>query len=392
MTDTSAQRHWIDRLITHDTTSHLSNLSLISDVEGWLSSHNIPHWRAPDDDQTKTNLYALIGPNEAGGVVLSGHTDVVPVAGQAWDSDPFKVVERDQKLFGRGTSDMKSFLAIALSLVPEMVAAPLKKPIILALSYDEEVGCIGAPRMIERIVRDLPTPQAVIVGEPTMMKVIDGHKGIASFRTTVTGFTTHSSQTDRGVSAVEGAARLIAWISDKRADYKSKSMADKIPGSAPSGFDPDYSTMTVNVVRGGTQLNIMAGEASFEWDMRLIPDDDQHAILSSFHEFSASLEQQMRTVADQCRIVTEQMTNAPALAPRPDNPAADLAKALTGHNNTEVVSYAAEAGQFQQAGLSTVICGPGSIDQAHQANEFIALNQVAAGTQFQQKLIQRLSH
>ena len=236
--------------------------------------------------------------------------------------------------------------------------------------------------MIEKIAADIPAPEAVIVGEPTNMKVIDGHKGIASFRVTVTGFTTHSSQTDRGVSAVEIAAQLIAKITEFRERRERDVVAD-------NPFDPPYSTMTVNVVHGGTQLNIMAAEAWFEWDLRTVPGDAPADILAEFTAFARGIEKKMQTRSEECKIEIEQMTNAPFLAPQTDNPAADLAKALTGHNSTDVVAYAAEAGQFQEGGFSTVICGPGSIDQAHQANEFITLAQISAGTAFMRALIKR---
>ncbi|MGE0409602.1 MAG: M20/M25/M40 family metallo-hydrolase, partial [Amphiplicatus sp.] len=216
MIDLSEQRAWIERLIAQDTTSSKSNLALIDDVDAYLKAAGAETHRVYNEDRQKANLYAIIGPKVEGGVVLSGHTDVVPVAGQAWESDPFAVIEKNGRLYGRGTSDMKSFIAVALSLVPEMTRADLKRPVILALSYDEEIGLLGAPHMIAEMREKLPAPSAVIVGEPTMMKVIDGHKGIASFRVAVTGFTTHSSQTDRGVSAVEAAARLFTKIIDMR--------------------------------------------------------------------------------------------------------------------------------------------------------------------------------
>ena len=217
MTDISRQLEWISRLVAFDTTSSKSTFALIEDVEAWLTGLGVETFRVENDDATKTNLYAVIGPRVEGGVILSGHTDVVPVAGQDWSSDPWTVVEREGKLYGRGVADMKSFSAIGLSLVPDMLKAGLKRPVIFALSYDEEIGCLGAPRMIAEIAGKVPAPSAVIVGEPTNMKVIDGHKGIASFRVKVTGYTTHSSQTDRGVSAVEAAAKLITKISDMRA-------------------------------------------------------------------------------------------------------------------------------------------------------------------------------
>ncbi len=382
--DIGPQIEWLARLIAYDTVSSKSNLALIDDVENYLKSFGATTRRIYNDAGDKANLYAVIGPSNAGGVVLSGHTDVVPVDGQDWATDPFKLTERDGLLYGRGTCDMKAFSAVALSLVPEMVASKLRRPIILALSYDEEIGLLGAPRMIEAIAREAPKPEAVIVGEPTMMKVVDGHKGIASFRTTVTGHTTHSSQTDRGVSAVEAAARLIVRIADMRAERASAA-------ERTSPFDPPYSTMTVNVARGGSQVNIMAGECRFDWDCRVIPGETAGAIRAAFDAFAATVEQEMQAKSADCRIRTEQLSSAPALAPSEKNPAADLAKALTGQNATHTVAYAAEAGQFQEGGFSTVICGPGSIDQAHQANEFISRGQIAESARFMRKLIARLA-
>ncbi len=384
MTDPTNQIDWLARLVAFDTTSSRSNLALIDDVEAYLKDHGAETHRVWNADRTKANLYAVVGPKVEGGVVLSGHTDVVPITGQAWSTDPWKLTEKNGNLYGRGTSDMKAFSAIALSLLPEMKNAGLKRPVIFALSYDEEIGLLGAPHMIAEIRDRLPAPAAVIVGEPTLMKVIDGHKGIASFRTTVTGFTTHSSQTDRGVSAVEAAAALIAKISAMR--EARAGLADP-----HSPFSPPYTTMTVNVVRGGTQLNIMAGECAFDWDCRVIPGDSAAAVRAEIDAFAREIEAQMRRRAPTCRVETVQMSNAPPLAPSPDNPAADLAKSITGLNSTDVVSYCAEAGQFQEAGFSTVICGPGSIDQAHQPDEFIAVSQIAEGTAFIRKLINRLA-
>jgi acetylornithine deacetylase len=384
MTDISAQIAWLARLVAHDTTSSKSNLALIDDVEGYLRALGVETHRVCSADGAKANLYAIIGPRVEGGVILSGHTDVVPVAGQDWATDPFALTEKDGLLFGRGTSDMKAFSAVGLSLAPEMIAAGLKRPIIFALSYDEEVGCLGAPHMIAEIADKLPRPAAVIVGEPTLMKVMDGHKGIASFRVTVTGFTTHSSQVDRGVSAVEAAARLINKVVSMRD-------ARRAQPSPNSPFDPPFTTMTVNVVNGGTQLNIMAGSCVFDWDCRVVPGERAADALADFASFASTVEEEMRAVAPSCRIEIVQMTNAPALAPRADNPAADLAKSVTGLNSTDVVAYATEAGQFQEAGFSTVICGPGSIDQAHQPNEFISIAQVAEATTFMRKLIARLA-
>lgn len=384
MTDISHQIDWLSRLVAHDTTSSKSNLNLIEDVETYLQDLGVATHRVENEDGTKSNLYAVVGPMVEGGVVLSGHTDVVPVTGQDWDTDPFTLSEREGRLYGRGTCDMKAFSAIGLSLVPEMLEADLKRPLIFALSYDEEVGCLGAPDMIEEIKKNVPLPSAVIVGEPSMMKVIDGHKGINSFRTTVTGYTTHSSQSYRGVSAVMVAARLITFIED---------LAEELKQNAPTGndFDPPHTTMTVNVVAGGTQLNIMAGECTFDWDLRNIPGDDARDILEKVKAYAVTLEKAMKERHAGCSIQFDWMTKAPFLAPREVSPAADLVKQLTGHNHTEVVSYATEAGQFQGADLSAVICGPGSIDQAHQPNEYIDKSQIEACTSFMRKLMRHLA-
>ncbi len=384
MADIAHQIDWLRRLVAFDTTSSKSNLNLIDDVEAYLEGHGAQTHRVWNADRTKANLYAIVGPKIEGGVILSGHTDVVPVDGQDWSTDPWTLTERGGKLFGRGTCDMKSFSAIALSLLPEMKQANLKRPIIFALSYDEEIGLLGAPHMIAEIKDRLPAPSAVIVGEPTMMKVIDGHKGIATFKTTVTGFTTHSSQTDRGVSAVEAAAKLIAKISDMR-EARARAADPDCP------FTPPYSTMTVNVVKGGTQVNIMAGECAFTWDCRVIPGDSAAAILAEFAAYAREVEAAMRKKSSACSVATVRATDAPPLSPSQHNPAADLAKAITGLNSTDVVSFCAEAGQFQEAGFSTVICGPGSIDQAHQPDEYVSINQLAEGTAFIRKLIARLA-
>ncbi len=384
MTDISAQIDWLARLVAHDTTSSKSNLCLVEDVEDYLHGLGVATKRVANEDGSKTNLYAIVGPEIEDGVVLSGHTDVVPVLGQAWDTDPFVLTEKDGLLYGRGTCDMKAFSAIGLSLVPEMLAANLQRPLIFALSYDEEVGCLGAPDMIDEIARQVPAPSAVIVGEPTMMKVIDGHKGISSFRTQVTGYTTHSSQANRGVSAVMMAARIISFIEE---------LSRELEANAPAGsaFDPPHTTMTVNVVHGGTQLNIMAGDCSFDWDMRSVPGDDVDEIFGRVQSFVSTLEQEMKEKHEGCSVATTWMTRAPHLAPQSGNRAVELAHALTGQNHTEVVSYATEGGQFQGAGFHTVICGPGSIDQAHQPNEFISLAQMEAGTAFMRRLIARMA-
>lgn len=384
MSDLKPQIDWIARLVEHDTTSRNSNLCLIEDVESFLKGYGIRAHRVPNEDGRKANLYFSVGPDVEGGVVLSGHTDVVPVDDQPWDTDPWTVVEKDGKLYGRGTADMKSFLAIGLSLIPEMLKSNLKRPVHFALSYDEEIGLLGAPSMIQQMKDLLPKPAAVIVGEPSNMQVIDGHKGIAVFRTEITGHEAHSSQPHRGVSAVMAAARLMAKITE---------MAEQRRLAAPSNspFEPPCTTISIGLVHGGTATNILARHCAFSWDVRAIPEDDISEIRAEFDREADIVLAEMQAIAPDCQIKTETIANGPPLLPQADNPAAELAHKLTGGNSRSSVSYAAEAGQFQQAGFSSVICGPGSIDQAHQPNEFIKISEIAACKRFLENLIQHLS-
>ncbi|MEM9750616.1 MAG: acetylornithine deacetylase [Pseudomonadota bacterium] len=385
MDQLSDTRAWIERLVAHDTTSRHSNLNLIEDVDSVLKAKGVATYRTTNAAGDKANLFALIGPEVPGGVVLSAHTDVVPVDGQDWSSDPWRVEERDGKLFGRGVADMKSFPAIALAHLDAMLEADLKRPIILALSYDEEVGCLGAPSMIAEIVETFPAPAAVIVGEPTSMQVVDGHKGIAAFRTDIRGHEAHSSQTGRGASAVMAAGRLIAVLAEMTRE--GEAAADP-----QSPFEPPHATMTANLIEGGSAVNIMAGACSFTWDMRAPPGADRAALLAQFEDAARAIEAEMRMISPDCAIETTRLADAPPLEPQTPNPAAELAERLTGANRRSVVAYAAEAGQFQAAGLATAICGPGSIDQAHAPDEFITLDQVAQGVRFMQRLIEELSN
>lgn len=376
-------RELLDQLVAFPTVSRDSNLPLIHCVQDHLQQHGIASTLVPNDDGDKSNLYATIGPNVAGGVVLSGHTDVVPIDGQPWSSDPFTVTEKDGLLYGRGTCDMKAFIATALALLPEM--NDLKYPIHLALSYDEEVGCTGAPRMIEQLQTQIPTPSAVIVGEPTEMQVVTAHKGIVASRTTITGHEAHSSQTHTGVSAVMTAARLVTYLDD---------MAQALQANTPSGngFEPAWTTVHVGTIAGGTAMNIIARHCDFVWDVRNIPHDDPQEVLDRFeHYCNEEMLPRMREIAPETSIQTEQFARTPAFRHEPESAAVKLAQALTHDASFSMVPFAAEAGLFQQAGFSTVICGPGSIDQAHKPDEFISLEQLDKGVAFMRKLIQHLS-
>ena len=373
----------ITKLVGFDTVSRNSNLQLIHYIRDYLESHGVHSHLVGNAEGTKANLFATVGPNVEGGIVLSGHTDVVPVDGQPWDTDPFVIAQKDGRLYGRGTCDMKAFSAVALSMVPDMLKKGLKRPIHFALSYDEEIGCFGAPSMIERLVTDIAKPSAVIVGEPTSMRPIVAHKGIAALRTTIIGHEAHSSQVQRGVSAVTTAARLITFIDDMMAENKAAADPD-------CRFEPPYTTLHVGVVHGGTAINIISRECSFVWDIRALPGDDWRKYLDRFQAYADTLLPAMQAVSPAAAITTEIMADAPPLQDL-GGPAQDLIFKLCGHAHGDVVPYAAEAGQFQEKGFSVVLCGPGSIDQAHQPNEYIDVSQVTACEKFLEDITDQLS-
>ncbi|MDP3852989.1 acetylornithine deacetylase [Phenylobacterium sp.] len=369
-------------LVAFDTTSRLSNLALIEWVEAYLDGHGVAHRRAPNHDGTKSNLLATVGPIVEGGVVLSGHTDVVPVDGQAWVTDPFVLTPKDDgRIYGRGTCDMKGFLALALAAVPDLAAADLKKPVHLAFSYDEEIGCLGAPDLIALIESELPRPALVVVGEPTDMVAVSGHKGISSFVVTVTGKEAHSSQTHLGVSANMEAVKLMAALSD---------LADRLEREADpaSAFVPKHTTLTIGLVHGGTAGNILARECSFQFDLRCPPGQDPLEVLEPFFGQVAATDAAMKARFPEAGAKISRRSGTPAMSVEKDGAAEAFARRLAGDNGpARVVPYAAEAGQFQQAGFSTVICGPGSIDQAHQANEFVERSQMERGAAFMARLV-----
>ncbi|MEZ5957120.1 MAG: acetylornithine deacetylase [Hyphomonadaceae bacterium] len=372
----------LTRLIAFDTTSRNSNLELIAWVEEFLRQRGIFSRRVANAEGTKANLYALIGPDVAGGVVLSGHTDVVPVDDQPWTSDPWVLSERGDKLYGRGTADMKSFIALALAHVDAAKAAALTRPIVLALSYDEEIGCLGAPSMIAELATQANRPSAVIVGEPTSMKVVSAHKGVRSFIVEVVGREAHSSLPDQGVSAVMEAVKLMSLVSD---------MGVEACAATHPHFDPPGPTMTIGRVEGGTAGNILARRCSFIWDCRCPEAAQGDAIEARFRAAAAELDATIKTRAPEGGVNITRRTNTPGLAIDRGSEAETLARALTGDNETRAVAYAAEAGLFQRAGIPAVICGPGSIEQAHQPDEWIERSQIEEGAVFMQRLIERLS-
>jgi acetylornithine deacetylase len=379
-----AIRH-LARLVAFDTTSRGSNLALIEYVEAELAGLGVASRRVANADSSKANLIATIGPEVEGGIVLSGHTDVVPVDGQAWTSDPFSLTRRGDRLYGRGTCDMKAFLALVLAAAPKLAAAPIARPVHLAFSYDEEVGCLGAPDLIAVIAARTPRPALVIVGEPTNMEAINAHKGIATFRVIVNGHEAHSSQTHLGVSANMAAIGLMSRL---------VALSERLEREADpaSPFRPKGASLTVGLINGGTAVNILARECVFAFDLRTPPGLNPREILADFFAEAVAVDAALKARFPDAGVRIETRSLTPALAPEPGGAAEAFARRLAGDNGpSRVAPYAAEAGQFQEAGYSTVICGPGSIDQAHQADEYVEVSQIERGAQFMERLIEAVS-
>ena len=376
----------MEKLISFPTVSRDTNIPLIDWVADYLDSHGIESHRYIDPEQPKHALFAHVGPWEEGALVLSGHTDVVPVDGQPWDSDPFTVVERDGKYYGRGTCDMKGFDALALWALVEGKYANIKRPLQVALSFDEEVGCAGAPPMIKAMQPVLPKGSAAIIGEPSSMQAVTGHKGGIGFNTHVIGFEVHSSLLHKGVNAIMAGAKLIEWANEMNSD----SMAAK-PTELAAMFDPPFTTVHVGMIEGGTAHNITAKDCKFAMDFRVVPGEDKDKWATAYLEKVREVEAQMQAVVPQTRIDIAPRFDVPALQPETAGEAETLVRQITGDNASHKVSYGTEAGQFQEAGYSAVICGPGSIDQAHQPNEYIEVSQFNAGHDFMKKLLDRLA-
>ena len=373
----------LETLVGFDTVSAKSNMALIDFVRDYLARYGVEATVLPNADGTKANLFATVGPSQPGGVCLSGHTDVVPVEGQPWTSNPFTLVRRDGRLYGRGTCDMKAFPAAALALLPEMLAEPLTRPIHFAFSYDEEVGCRGAPEMIAEIGHSLPKPSVVIVGEPTEMKVVSAHKGMWFFRTTVTGREAHSSQTHAGVSAVMTASRLVAKL-----DGMAKARA--AAADPECGFTPPYTSIHVGMIHGGSAPNIVSRHAEFVCDVRNLPEEFPEDVQRAFETWYAdTILPEMHAVDPTTGIETVTETAVQGLRLDRESEAESFVRAITGDNAVHYAAFGTEAGQFQQAGMAAVVCGPGAIAQAHQPDEFVTEEQVAACEDFLRKVIAR---
>ncbi|MGE0231866.1 MAG: acetylornithine deacetylase [Flavobacteriaceae bacterium] len=371
----------LERLVSFDTTSERSNLPLLDYVRGYLAEYGVSSTLIHDETGEKANLVATIGPAGRGGIALSGHTDCVPVTGQPWESDPFTLTRRGDRLYGRGTCDMKGFDAAVLAAVPAMVEAELRTPIHIILSHDEEIGCVGVRSAIARLGVDLPMPLAVIVGEPTNMRVVDAHKGIADFETTVIGLEAHSSVLDTGANAILAAIPLIHELLDIREEAKAI-------GDYTGRFDPPYSSIHIGKIQGGTASNIVPRECRFVWEVRAIPGFHARDVCDRLMGFAVrEILPGLHAISEETDISTVQLVSAPALAPDPGSLAERIALRAAGLNETQTVSYMTEAGLFQRAGAPAIVCGPGSIAQAHKPNEFVEIAQLEACGTFLGRII-----
>ncbi len=374
----------IRTLIGFPTVSRDSNLELIQFVRDYLQDLGAGCRLTYDDGRRKANLLATLGATGEGGVVLSGHTDVVPVEGQAWDTDPFKLQEKDGRLYGRGACDMKSFIAVALAFAPEFARRGLKMPVHFAFSYDEEVGCIGVGRLIADLARAGARPRSCIVGEPTMMRPVIAHKGKQGFRCTARGFACHSAYAPQGVNAVEAAAEAVAYLKRMARRHRDRGPYDR-------SFDIAHTTVHAGVIQGGTALNIVPHECTFDFEFRHLPGDDPAALLAEFkRHVTTRIEPEMRAVQAETGFTITPLSEIPSLDTGAETEIVGLAQELSGNTEFGKVSFGTEASQFQRAGIPTVVCGPGSIEQAHKPNEFVTVDQVVQCERFMRRLADRI--
>ncbi len=372
-------------LVAFDTTSRASNLELLAHVEARLDAHGVTHERVMDATGTKANLLARIGPAEPGGVVLTGHTDCVPVDGQTWTTDPFSLVESDGRLVGRGTADMKGFLAVVLASLPRLVATPIAVPILLVLTYDEEIGTVGAPSAVDHLLATQPRPSAVIVGEPTSLHPVTAPKGVRAFRTTVEGRDGHSSQPQLAANAIAALVRIASFIDDLASRHRE--------AAADPRFTPPYTTFNLATIRGGQAINIVPRHAELTWEYRPVPADDSIAIVDAVTAFTdEQVLPRLRATTGNGLVRFEPTAIARGLEAEPDGEAERLIRTLTGSDQPSgTVPFGTDGGHFQAAGLSTVVCGPGSIEQAHQADEWIDPRQLEQCADTVARLAQRLA-
>jgi acetylornithine deacetylase len=373
----------VERLVAFDTTSRNSNLALIDFAAELLEAAGARCRHSYNEARTKANLFATFGPDGDGGIVLSGHTDVVPVDGQDWSSDPFKVEQRGGKLFGRGTADMKGFLAAVLSFAADIGRMKLKRPVHFALSYDEEVGCAGVGGLLSDLASACIKPAFAIIGEPTEMKIVGAHKSGAVIHTRCHGREGHSSAPDKGANAVMMAGEFVAAL---------EALGTELKADRDSHFEPPYTTVQANMIGGGTAVNVLAREALVTWEYRGLPDRDAASVVARARDAAETrILPKYRAHVPEARIDTQVHASYPGLALDPESPAVAFAREVSGANAVETVAYGTEAGLFQKAGIPAVVCGPGSIDQAHKADEFLALSELAACEGFLRKVLARVT-
>ncbi|MFW5934102.1 MAG: acetylornithine deacetylase [Actinomycetota bacterium] len=376
----------LERLVAFDTTSHRSNLELIAHVERLLDAHGIAHERVVDSSGSKANLIARIGPPVPGGVVLAAHTDCVPVTGQPWTTDPFSVVRSDGRLQGRGVADMKGFLAVVLASLPRLAAAQLLRPVLLVLTYDEEVGTIGAPSAVDRLLATQPRPGAVIVGEPTNLEPVTAHKGVRAFATSVEGRDGHSSQPQHAANAIAALVRVATYIDDLATRHRE--------AAADPRFTPPHTTFNLATIRGGQAINIVPRYAELTWEYRPVPADDSTAIVDEVAAFAeARVLPRLRATTGHGLITFQPTAIARGLEAEPSGEAERLVRRMTGCDQPSgTVPFGTDGGHFQAAGLSTVVWGPGGIEQAHQADEWIEIEQLETCASVVARLTDELSN
>ncbi|KAB0513459.1 MULTISPECIES: acetylornithine deacetylase [Pseudomonas] len=365
-------RDLLAQLVRFDTTSRESNLALIDFVRTYLQDHGVACELVYNAHKSKANLLATIGPAQVPGIVLSGHTDVVPVDGQRWRVAPFELTEQDGKLYGRGTADMKGYIACVLACVPALVQAPLRMPVHIALSYDEEVGCLGVRSLIERFHGQPVKPLLCVIGEPTELKPVLGHKGKLAMRCQVHGAACHSAYAPAGVNAIEYAARLVSeWV--------RLGETLKAPEHLDARFDPAFSTVQTGLISGGKALNIVPQDCSFDFEVRSLPAQDPWQVVQQLRDYAEySLLPAMRAVSAQSAISISELSSYPGLATAPESQAAEWVAQFCGSQDFGTVAFGTEGGLFDQAGIPTVVCGPGSMEQGHKPDEFISLAQLQA--------------
>jgi acetylornithine deacetylase len=373
----------LETLIGFDTVSRNSNLGLIEWVRDRLKRLGVASRLSYDATRAKANLLATLGDETEGGLVLCGHTDVVPVDGQPWDGDPFRAVRRDGRIYGRGSADMKGFIACVLAAVPALLEAPLRRPVHLAWTYDEEVGCLGAPVLIRDLRAAGLAPAGCIVGEPTAMQVMIGHKGMRVYRCRVHGLEAHSSLAPSGVNAIEHAARLVSRIRDIALELAREGPRDE-------SFSVPFVTMSTGTIRGGTATNIVPRECEFQFDLRYLPGSDADATFARVRRCADEVLADMRLASPEARIALELAEEAPDLNTAPDAALVRLGARLAGSGAPGRVPFATDGGHFHRAGVPTIVVGPGSIEQAHKPNEFVALEQLAHCERFLERLKEEL--